>query len=129
MRHPQNVDGDEAIARFITDKKYYRPSDRTVRPNAFMPASDNELSVYRVSGIVLAEILRIGIDYVARPRAKPLLGYAEVRASEFTVLGLNFVTTEVPHPRHANVVGWPERVACRSKAQILAESARLHLAD
>lgn len=126
-QYPHPVSEGESLGRYIPSRSYYRPSDNSVKHSAFQPASDNELSVYRIDGLQEDEIFAIGRDYVTAPQGKTLLGYAYIFAKHFLALQLTIEATALPHPRHANVKGWPEKQASLAKAHILASHAKLKL--
>ena len=119
---------DEPLARFIRDKSYYRPSDRSIRHSAFMPASkDKQVSVFRISGLAAPVIWEIGNRYVAIPLGKLLLGRADIKVSDSLGIGLQVIPNDNP-PRHANIGGWPEDSSKHKLlAMQLAEKASLHL--
>jgi hypothetical protein len=118
---------NEPLARYIFGKDYYRPSDGTVRHNAFMPAKTGDLSVYRVIEMDSEQIRDLGNEYVASSRDKPALGYARLIAGEVISQGLSVVGTEKPHPRHANIFDWPGTEKDRAIAVYLAEVSSLVL--
>lgn len=70
----QAIRSSEPLSRFITQKSYYRPSNKTVRHNAFMPNRNGETSVYRTIDLNDPEIFEIGQRFVAEKLDKPLLG-------------------------------------------------------
>ncbi len=123
----ETVAPQETLARFAIEKTYFRPSDGTVRHNAFLPSRDCNSSVFRISGLAEAEIWDIGNTHVALPRDKPLLGRAEIIAQHVLDNKLGVEPAEPP-PRHANIVGWPDDKAARRQiAQELAALARFYL--
>jgi len=128
MQFPDGVGGAEPIARYLLENSKYSSAEMRVKYSAFMPAPDNILSVFRVAGMEHAGITELGNDFVAAPQARNLKGYAIVAAQIISDRGLDIVPTLEPHPRHADVVGWSEKDANRSRAQIIAEYARLVLA-
>ena len=121
MQYPNPVGDSEELARFVMSSRYC--SGGSVKFNVFLPANDNELSVYRVSGIDHPQTLAIGQQYVSGPQNKTLYGYASILASAFVENGLGLKTTPDPHPRHTNVVGWKDSVTNRSIAQRLVAHA------
>jgi hypothetical protein len=104
----EEVSPSELVARFITQKSYYRPSNRTVRHNAFMPNRDGEISVYRIIDLDDVEIFEIGRHFVADEMKKPLIGRADIVVSKILERDLRVEPYPNPHPRHANIVDWPE---------------------
>ena len=119
---------EEPLARFIHDKNYYRPSDRSIRHSAFMPArKDKQVSVFRISGLAAPAIWEIGNRYVATPLRRSLLGRADIKASDPVIIGLQVTPDDNP-PRHANIGGWPEDASKHKLLAIqLAEKASLRL--
>lgn len=124
----EKVSPSESVARFITQKNYYRPSDRTVKHNAFMPNRDGETSVYRIIGLDDVEIFAIGRQFVASVINKPLKGRADIGVSKILKRDLRVEPNPDPHPRHANIVDWPEdKLKHRYIALELAAEAKLKL--
>ena len=124
----ESIKSSEPLSRFITEKSYYRPSDKTVRHNAFMPNRDGETSVYRIIGLGDPEIFEIGQRFVADKRNKPLLGRADINVLKILEKELKVISDPDPHPRHANIVDWPEeREKYRLIAVELADESELHL--
>ena len=93
-----------------------------------MPNRNGETSVYRIIDLGDQEIFEIGHRFVAQKMNKPLLGRADVKVYNILEKDLSVVSVPDPHPRHANIVGWPEeRVKYRLIAVELADEAELHL--
>jgi len=111
------VDPSETLSRFILQKDWYRPSDNSVKHAAFMPNPKNgETSVFRISGISHKEVWDIGDREVAKIRNKPILGRADIGASNVMAKDLKVLPIEPP-VRHANITGWPEE---KSKQILIA---------
>ena len=122
------VSAEENITRFINQKAYFRSDDVTVRHNAFMPNRDGEVSVYRITGIDDSEIYAIGTEYFAEITGKPLMGRADIIVSEILKHDLRIQPHQDPHPRHANICGYPDEKSERKLVAIeLAAGAQLHL--
>lgn len=117
----------EQLTRYIMDKSYYR-ANGTVRHNAFMPAGNGQTSVFCISNLADSEIWDMGIRHVSEVRAKPLLGRADITAKHVFSTGLQVRADPEPHPRHANIVGWPGDKSKQKLVAIkLAEEAFLRL--
>ena len=133
MQFPDLVLGDEPIARFMLESSKYSSVEMRVKYTAFDPPSNpdksnyNKLSAYRVADLEHENIVEIGFNHVAAPQGKVIKAYAVVSAHVFESHDLQLVPTEQPHPRHANVIGWTEKEANRSRAQKIAEFATLVL--
>ena len=118
----------ELTCRFITQRKWYRTKDKTVKHNAFMPNKNREVSLYRTTGLGEAQIYEIGQRYVADMWKKSLLGRAEIVVSNILKHGLRVQADPNPHPRHANIVDWPEDESKHRMIAIeVATDAQLHL--
>ncbi len=123
------VSSNEPVARFILEKTYFRPSNKTVRHNAFMPhRGSGTTSVCRIINLADIEIYEIGRRFVAEPRGKPLLGRADIGVVEILKRELSITPDLTPHPRHANICDWPEEQSKQKMIAIeLAAEAQLHL--
>ncbi|MCK4578389.1 MAG: hypothetical protein KAU50_06335 [Candidatus Marinimicrobia bacterium] len=103
------IQNNESITRFLIADDI-RSSDETIKHKAFTPPTGtSELSVYRIFGLSSTTIWRIGKFLVERYRKKPIIGRADVTVEivEQTVSTLYLKRTYVPHPRHANIKGFP----------------------
>lgn len=115
----ESVTPEEPLSRYILEKSHYRTSDSTVKHNAFMPpAGKSDVSVYRTANLSSEDIWQIGITYVAQKMGKPLLGRAELIAYDAIAQGLYVKPGPVPHPRHANISGFP--IDNSSKTRMIA---------
>jgi len=88
------------------------------------PASG--LSVYRTCGCQEEKVWWLGERYVYRKRkdGKPILARADLMAADFFEQNLEVKKHPYPHPRHANVIGWPDDKPSRKmKATELANKA------
>lgn len=95
-----------------------------------MPNRNGETSVYRTIDLSEKEIYEIGQRYVAEVLGKGLLERAEIVVSTILEQDLRVEPYPDPHPRHANIVDWPEdKSKCRLIAIELAAAAQLHLID
>ena len=120
------VTDDEWLARFILFRNWIRTSDRTVKPDAFIPHPYPDLSVTRHKNLSESELWQIG-QGVADVRPAKLYGRADIQAAEVRRQALEVEAKPVPgNPNHANVVGWPaEKSAQKSIAQQLAAGRML----
>jgi hypothetical protein len=93
-----------------------------------MPNREGKTSVYRIIGLGNPEIFEIGRHFVAEKMNKRLFGRADIKVSKILEKDLSVISDPDPHPRHANIVGWPEeREKYRLIAVELADEAELHL--
>ncbi len=126
----KEVAASEPICRFIMGTDYYRPSDKSVRHNAFMPNKHGETSVYRTIALNAEKIYDLGERFVAPARKKPIKGWADILASRIMEQQLRVDPKPHPHHRHANIVDWPEdREKNRLIAIKLASESELHLLE
>ena len=131
---PHNIDLAERISRYIFIRKYFNPRTGNISPQVFkLPSLKSEeeihkLSIYRTEGLDEAEVWALADDQVTKnhPDRLPALARADTQAQKVLDLDLKFDPNGVPHPRHANIVGWPDdEVARQMKAVSLAKSAQL----
>jgi hypothetical protein len=106
------VADNERLARFVMVENYIR-TDRTVRFEAFRPYKYVELSVSRHRDLQEDELWALG-EAVALEIGKPLLGRADVLASDARQVGLDVKPDEPPH-NHANITGWAAEKSNRSR--------------
>ncbi len=132
-RRVPDIETDETLARFILSSRHIRSSDDTIRPDAFIPYPENELSVTRHRDATEDEIWNAG-RAVAKVRQRTLHGCGDVVASAFLERGLALRADPVighktlpDNPNHANVIGWPtdDRGRQRLLALEIAAQARL----
>lgn len=67
----KEVSPSEPICRFVTGKDYYRPSDESMKHNAFMPNKAGETSVYRTISLTDEKIYDLGERFVAPEKKRP----------------------------------------------------------
>ena len=121
----ESISSSENLTRYIFQKKYYRPSNNTIKYNAFLPNPNNgDTSVFRISNLSDNEIWNIGknIRY-----DKIVIGRADIIASIVLSKNLKIIPSEPPR-HHADISDWPNN---RSEqimiATELAEEAKLYL--
>jgi hypothetical protein len=120
------VSGNEALARYILSSSHVRRTDKSVKPDAFMPPLDLELSVTRHLEASEAELWNIG-ESVALATTRTLYGRADVETD--VCLKQKLVVQAAPiipqNPNHAHIVGWPSnKPACKIVAQEIALNAK-----
>lgn len=103
-----DVGDKEWLARYIFSSSHIRPSDSTVRSDAFMPPPDLRLSVTRHLSVSEAEIWTAGKHAGANRPTATLYGRADFEA----LLARNQSLDIKPDPLldnqgHAVVIGWP----------------------
>lgn len=116
MLDPKNippVEDNELLARYITQRGQFRPSDNQVKPNLFMPHPRKELSVTRHLEATEAEIWSIGKD-VSNALDRELYGRADIQANACKIETLKVTAkpildnpTAPDNPNHADIEGWP----------------------
>jgi hypothetical protein len=119
------VDAGEALSRFLTQpKNHFAPTTGRLRYAAFLPNKALQTSVYRILGLTPDEVWSIGDVLVGAPLGKPIPARADIGAKAVFGLGLAVDPDGIPHPSHANIVGWPESRSARKLVAIkLAEAA------
>ena len=117
------------MSRYLTRRDDYKASKNIVRFSAFMPSKSLRTSVYWTNSIPELEVWSIGERYVASTRGT-ILGRADFNSfsmvTEIRQLGIDL--TGLPHPRHADIVGWDsDRRKQRLQAEKLADDSVLVL--
>jgi hypothetical protein len=121
---PAHVSDGETLARFVMSERWVRENG-SVRPDAFVPPPDLNLSVTRHLALSTPRLWERGAN-VAEERAKTLLGRADVSAAAVRRTSpLEIVAARLDrNPEHAHIVGWPtEKPRQKMLAQLLAASA------
>lgn len=118
------VDSDEYLARFIIFSKWIRNSDKTVKPDAFIPHPYEELSVTRHSrpkNLSSTEPWSIG-ERVANSRKATLYGRADIQTAQVRRQNLEVIPNQIEgNPNHANILRWPsDKALQKSIAQQLS---------
>lgn len=125
--HVPPVDVGELLARFVLFSRHVRASDKTVKPEAFMPHPLLELSMTRHREATDEELWNEG-RRVAAIRGKTLYGRADVSEAAFAIEELTVVAKPVAeNPNHADAINWPaDKPAQKIKAlQIAGKSTYL----
>lgn len=110
--------------RFALERNKLKKPSSTI----FLPDLRGETSVYR--SIELSEdlIWSLGRSEVAAPRGMVLRGRADLVVQAVLAVGLSVVPEISEHPRHANILGWPnEKFAKKDLAIRLAQAAQFSL--
>jgi hypothetical protein len=118
---------EETLSRFALEKTYYRTSDNTAKPKAFMPDRAGNTSVFRIDNLSVEDKWNLGEENVARPQRKEIRASIELKANHVFSQELGIDPDDNP-PRHANICNWPEEKSARMlKAELLASYATLYL--
>ncbi len=125
-----NVEANECLSRYIFSSKHIKKSIGRVSPQAFLPNPRTfNTSVYRTQDCSEETIWDLGRKYVlpAFPPGRSLHGRADLIAKVVTDIKLTIVPDHDPHPRHANIEGWPnDQDKTLQKAIELANEARFY---
>ncbi len=109
MLDPENippVEETELLARYVMQSSLFR-SDRTIKPNLFIPHPYQELSVTRHRGATEAEIWQAGFN-VATQQQKTLYGRSDILTQDCLIDSLQVTAKPFPdNPNHADIEGWP----------------------
>lgn len=111
MIDPSNVpqvSSGEVLARYILQNSHLR-EDRSIKPNAFMPPRNLELSVTRHLSASNDELWSIGRS-VAKLRDLALCGRGDVIAKAYSGQSLSVRPDPIipSNPNHAVVFDWPD---------------------
>jgi hypothetical protein len=125
-RQVPQVDSDELLARFIVYSKHLRSSDRSIKPDAFIPHPHRDLSVTRHRSATDDELWAVGRD-VAAASGKTLHGRGDIVAQTCLTNGLTVNSAPVEgNPNHADVRDWPaDKPTQKMIAMIIAAKATL----
>lgn len=127
---PRRVFPDERISRFIFSRRYMKVAKGRVSASAFVPPeSPRVISVYRTAQCEEEKIWLIGKIFVEgrRKDRRTICGRADLQAASVSEEELTVTPTLFPHPRHANIGGWPDDDALiMAKAQALADASTPH---
>lgn len=125
---PFNTGVGEQLSRFIVERSKIRPSDNTVKFNAFIPPTNGRLSVYWTTNLPAVEIWAIADQHVGPALGKHVIARAEINSLDVYAENLAVDLTGVPHPRHADIIGWDvASTATRLQAIKLASKAQLRM--
>ena len=128
-----DVERTELITRYIMDPSWIR-NDGSLRWTAFKPRREKEgrfialinqllrwfnlrtfptrdlwtTSIYRISDLCNVVIWDIGINHVAIPSKKKLLGRGDLIASNVYDEHLRFDPNDRPYKGHADIIDWPK---------------------
>ena len=117
---------NEPITRYLTHRNQFSSENNRVKHNVFMPPHDLKLSVFRIHGLAIEDIWKIGKKAIRKSK-RTLRGRADIRTLAVTTSGLSIDPDNKPR-RHANVIGWPpEKEEQKSIALELANRATLVL--
>ena len=118
------IGDEERLARFVVFSGWVRSSDKTIKPDAFIPAKNLELSVTRHIDLTEEELWKLGEDVTSKRPDRPKL-YGRADMSVRAVRSRALTVTPTAQPRnHANICGWPaDKPAQKAIAQDLAAAA------
>ena len=124
----ERVSDDESLCRFIFSDKNFSSLNKKVKHHAFAP-KDNEVSVFRTASLEQVDIWGSGQLYAGGVRGSPR-ARADLFARTVRQARLDVVSASTPHPRHANIVGWPTDKEARHLAKMeLANASTLVLPE
>jgi hypothetical protein len=119
------VDNEEWLARFATQSSLFRPGDKTVKQDLFMPNANGKVSVMRHREVSEEEIWAVGRTVASAIGGRTLYGRSDVRAADCRNLALSVrETPNADNPNHADIMDWPDNKADQKAiAQKLAAAA------
>jgi hypothetical protein len=120
----------ESVTRFLFHSSQFAKMERRVRAPAIAslrhPGTGRlELSVYRADGATASElwgICEVHVDNKATARVAKARGTC--LAGTFSDEGFSFDPDGIPHPRHANVIGWRDDIPKHELKNIQQKIAR-----
>jgi hypothetical protein len=111
--HPEAVRSPEAITRFIFSSEQFASKTGRVKASAIGPIENRatgrlETSVYRSEGATAQELWAVCAAYVDAPaRRRVAKARGTCAALVYLSQRLTIDANGKPHPRHADVIGWP----------------------
>ena len=96
----------EHLTRYLLDRATIR-SDGNLHWRALLPNKEGETSVYRADGWSDGQTRDVGIQEVAMPQGKAIVGWADLMAKAVYDVSLNVRPDTNPLSRHADIVSWP----------------------
>ena len=122
-----DVSPAESVARFVKSKHWLRASDNTLKPDAFMPPRDLNLSVTRRIGLSDEALWKIGREVVCAIAEKGpavLIGRADLLVQSIPAPLKTEAAPLATNRNHAHITGWPaDKAAQKNIAQRLAAVA------
>lgn len=120
------IDQAEILSRYVFTKKFLR-SDNSVKWGAFSPRENTisrvkETSVYRINNLSALSIWQIG-QGVGKKSNRTLKGRADFLTLDVLNISLDVLESEPP-PKHANIIGWPDKADSKQLAMELAKSSQ-----
>jgi len=123
-----HVADSESLARFLFSDKLFARTAGRVKWRAFDPPENLELSVFRIDGMTVEGVWRLGREQAGAVRNESPRARADIEATEVRARKLDVAAAPKDDLRHANIVGWPsEKESIRLIAMELASSAKLQL--
>jgi hypothetical protein len=121
---PELVADSETLGRYCGSSSWFARETKRVKYPAFLPAPDDDTSVYRVTGMSPEEIWKHAERHFVNSEGRPHHhhGVALVEAAYVRATGIDAIPHEGP-PRHANLRGWP-----RTDDPVLQKSRRKEMA-
>ena len=120
---------DEPITRYIFQKKHFSIENRRVKVGAFYPPPKNypnEISVFRILGLLESEVWKLGDCEVASKRDKDIKARADVIVVDIIESNLSIEPdTKDQHDRHANIILPDDDIASKESAAELSLRAKL----
>jgi hypothetical protein len=104
------VCSDERLSRYIFFGSHLKLKQGFVSPEVFTPPNNRTLSIYRTDNCSEQNIWELADIYVTphRPDHRVSKGRADMKAEVAFEQQLQVIPYPKPHPRHANIVGWPD---------------------
>lgn len=99
-----DIDPGETLARYVFARSHFRPSDNTVKPDAFMPPADLEMSVTRHLNATEDELWNVG-KAIGETSQRTLRGRADIGVADCIDQQLQVLSAPLEdNPNHAHIV-------------------------
>lgn len=99
----------ERLSTFIRATRHVDRKTNRIRPEAFMPRRFSgrlETSIYRTIGLKEVEVWLLCKTCYEQPAKLSAYGRGDGSAKHIRAAGLTFDPNGIPHPRHADILGW-----------------------
>lgn len=104
---PARVADSEPLTRFLFSDKLFAASKSRVKRHAFTPRN-GEASIFRTLNLSDQAIWEVGKENVGEDRGQQPRARADLSAKSVRQASLDVVAETSRHPRHGNIVDWPE---------------------
>ncbi len=101
------MDRSEVLGRYLFDRKnHFSTAKGIVKPRGFLPAPNDQTSVFRIDGLRDDQVWELADKHVAAPSGRTILARGDISVGAVLIAELSVIADDRPR-RHANITGWP----------------------